>query len=45
MIKDLGINAPLPLDEAVTVEFTPGKSGEIRYACGMDHIAGVVFVP
>ena len=45
VIKDAGINQPLPLDQAVTVEFTPKKSGEIRYACGMDHIAGVVFVP
>jgi plastocyanin domain-containing protein len=45
VIKDHGINAPLPLDKAVAVEFTPTKSGEIRYACGMDHISGVVFVP
>jgi plastocyanin domain-containing protein len=45
VIKDHGINAPLPLDKPVTVEFTPGKSGEIRYACGMDMISGVVFVP
>jgi len=45
VIKDHGINRPLPLDKAVTVEFTPAKSGEIRYACGMDMISGVVFVP
>lgn len=45
VIKDAGINQPLPLDKAVTVEFTAKKSGEIRYACGMDHISGVVFVP
>ena len=45
MIKDHGINAPLPLDKPVTVEFTPKKSGEIRYACGMNHVSGVVFVP
>jgi plastocyanin domain-containing protein len=45
VIKDQGINQPLPLDKAVTVEFTPTKPGEIRYACGMDMIAGVVFVP
>jgi plastocyanin domain-containing protein len=29
----------------VTVEFTPAKSGEIRYACGMGHITGIVFIP
>ncbi len=45
VIKDQGINQPLPLDKAVTVEFTPAKSGEIRYACGMNMISGVVFVP
>jgi plastocyanin domain-containing protein len=45
VIKDHGINQPLPLNQAVTVELTPAKSGEIRYACGMDHIAGVLFVP
>jgi plastocyanin len=45
VIKDHGINQPLPLDKPVTVEFTPGKSGEIRYACGMDHVSGVVFIP
>ncbi len=45
VVKDHGINQPLPLNKAVTVEFTPKKSGEIRYACGMDMISGVVFVP
>ena len=45
VIKDHGINAPLPLGEAVAVEFTPARSGEIRYACGMDHVSGVVFIP
>jgi plastocyanin domain-containing protein len=45
VIKDAGINQPLPLNKAVTVEFTPKKSGEIRYACGMDHVSGVVFIP
>lgn len=45
VIKDHGINTPLPLNKAVAVEFTPTKSGEIRYACGMDHVSGVVFIP
>jgi plastocyanin len=45
VIKDHGINQPLPLGKPVTVEFVPAKSGEIRYACGMDHISGVVFIP
>ena len=45
VIKDQSINQPLPLQKTVTVEFTPTKSGEIRYACGMDHVSGVVFIP
>jgi len=45
VIKEHGINQALPLEKAVTVEFTPRKSGEIRYACGMNMISGVVFVP
>ena len=45
VVKDHGINQPLPLNKAVTVEFTPTKSGEVKYACGMGHITGVVFVP
>lgn len=44
VIEDAGVNTPLPLGKAVAVEFTPKKSGEIRYACGMGHVSGVVFV-
>jgi plastocyanin len=44
VIKDQGINQPLPLNKPVTIEFTPGKSGQIRYACGMDMISGVIVV-
>ncbi len=45
VIKDAGIHQPLPLGQPVKVEFVASKSGEIRYACGMDMISGVVFVP
>lgn len=45
VIKDQGINKPLPLDKQVTVELTAKSSGEIKYACGMGHITGVIFVP
>jgi plastocyanin len=44
VIKDQGINKKLPLNQPVTVEFTPSKSGQIRYACAMDMIAGVIVV-
>lgn len=45
VIKDAGIDKKLPLDKAVTVELTPKKSGELKYACGMDMISGTIFVP
>lgn len=45
VVKEHGINTKLPLDKAVTVEFTPTKSGEVKFACAMDHIGGVVFIP
>ena len=45
VIKGAGVNEKLPLEKAVTVELTPRKSGELRYACGMDMISGVVLVP
>jgi hypothetical protein len=45
VIPGYGINQKLPLDKAVTVELTPKASGEIKYACGMDMITGVILVP
>jgi len=45
VIKEHGINKPLPLGKTVTVELTPKASGELKYACGMDMITGVIFVP
>ena len=44
VIKDLGVNKPLPLNEAVAIEITPKKNGQLRYACSMDMIAGVIVV-
>ncbi|HET6921740.1 MAG TPA: cupredoxin domain-containing protein [Anaeromyxobacteraceae bacterium] len=44
VIKDHGVNQPLPLGQAVEVTFTPKKVGPVRYACGMDMIAGVLNV-
>jgi plastocyanin domain-containing protein len=45
VIKEAGINKKLPLEKTVTVELTPKKSGELKYACGMDMVSGVIFVP
>jgi plastocyanin domain-containing protein len=45
VIDEYAINTPLPLDKAVTVAFTPTKSGELKYGCAMDKmIGGVLFV-
>jgi plastocyanin domain-containing protein len=45
VIKEAGIDTKLPLGKTVTVELTPKKSGELKYACGMDMITGIIFVP
>jgi plastocyanin domain-containing protein len=44
VIKDLGVNKPLPLNQPVEITFTPTKRGQVRYACAMDMIAGVIIV-
>jgi len=44
VVKDYGVHTPLPLDKAVSVTFTPTRSGQVRFACGMDMIGGVVIV-
>jgi len=40
----LNIKRALPLNETVVVEFTPAKTGEIAFACGMNMLRGVVVV-
>ena len=43
-IQDVGIRKDLPLNKAVAIDFTPEKAGEIRYACGMGMMGGVLLV-
>lgn len=43
VIKDYKIERKLPLNEPVTVEFTPRK-GEFVFACGMNMIKGKLIV-
>lgn len=38
------IEKPLPLNETVEIDATFAKSGELKYACAMDMIKGVVTV-
>ena len=44
VLKDFGIEKALPLDKAVTVEVTPSKPGNVRFACSMDMVAGTIVV-
>jgi len=44
VMKDLGVNQPLPLGKPVTITVTPRKPGAYRFACGMDMVAGVLNV-
>jgi plastocyanin len=43
-IPAYGIKRDLPLNEAVTVNLTPKKTGEIKYSCGMGMLGGVLTV-
>lgn len=43
VLKDYGINQKLPLNETVTVEFTPRK-GEFAFGCGMNMLKGKLIV-
>jgi len=44
VMKAMKIHKALPLNQAVEIFFTPKKAGTLRYACGMDMIAGEVIV-
>jgi plastocyanin domain-containing protein len=42
VIDEYQVHAALPLNQPVTVAFTPTESGEIKYGCGMDKMIGGV---
>lgn len=44
VFADLGVEKELPMNQAVEVTVTPKKSGDLRFACGMDMIAGKLVV-
>lgn len=44
VIKDQDLRKELPLDKPVAFDFTPTKTGEMTYACGMGMISGVLVV-
>jgi hypothetical protein len=43
-IPSLGIKRALPLNQAVDLEFTPQKSGDIAFVCGMGMLKGTIVV-
>ncbi len=44
VVPDYKIKVALPLNKPVKVKFTPRKSGNISFACGMDMVRGQVVV-
>ena len=44
VIPSLNIRRALPLNEPVTIELTPGATGEIAFACGMDMLRGSIVI-
>jgi RND family efflux transporter MFP subunit len=43
-IPSLNIKRPLPLNQAVDIEFTPEKSGDVAFVCGMNMLRGTILV-
>lgn len=44
VLPEYGIDQKLPLNQPVTITFTPARSGEVRYACAMNMFQGVIDV-
>jgi len=44
MLSDFKIRRYLPLNETVTVEISPQKTGEYKFACGMNMFHGKIKV-
>jgi plastocyanin domain-containing protein len=44
VVKDAGISKDLPLNQPVSFALTPQKTGELKYACGMNMLTGVLLV-
>jgi hypothetical protein len=44
VFPSLNIKRALPLNQPVVIEFTPAKSGEIAFACGLNMLHGAIVV-
>lgn len=43
-VPSLKIKRALPLNQAVTLEFTPRKTGDVEFVCGMGMLRGTIVV-
>jgi plastocyanin domain-containing protein len=44
VLPEEDLNVPLPLDQPVTIAFTPKQPGKLRYSCAMKMIFGDIEV-
>jgi len=44
VLKDFGVNQPLPLGQAVSISIPAMTPGNYRFSCGMGMIAGILNV-
>jgi plastocyanin domain-containing protein len=44
VLPDYGISRELPLNEPVTVAFTPARAGSFTFSCGMGMVRGTLIV-
>lgn len=44
VFPSLNVKKALPLNEPVVIDFTPAKSGDIAFACGMNMLHGTIIV-
>jgi plastocyanin domain-containing protein len=44
VLPEYGIDRKLPLNEPVTITFTPARSGTLRYSCAMKMFQGQIDV-
>jgi plastocyanin domain-containing protein len=44
VMKEYGINTPLPLDTPVEIAFTPNKTGTLTYGCAMGQMISGTFM-
>lgn len=44
VFASLNLRKDLPLNQPVTIEFTPSRTGEIAFACGMNMLRGTLVI-